>query len=84
METFDNGTPATIKSLLAAFAADIDIFLLRENDQKTDKEKTYTKEEIREQLVKTLEKFADLPLNYDAQVFLLPNAFKKKYKSFKL
>ena len=36
--------------------ADIDIFLLQEEDQETDKDKLYTKEEIRLQLENTLAK----------------------------
>lgn len=47
----------TIKSLLAMTMADIDIFLLQEEDQKTDKKKdSFTKQEIRDQLEETMKK----------------------------
>ena len=42
-----------IRHLIAFTMSDIDIFLLREVDQTTDKDKTYTKEEIRTQLKET-------------------------------
>ena len=49
-------TQVTLKTFCSMLMADIDIFLLQEEDQKTDKDKLYTKEEIREQLHKSLKK----------------------------
>lgn len=50
----------SIKSLLAIVMADIDIFLLKKEDQLTDNDKEfYTKSEIREQLCKTMFKTVD-------------------------
>ena len=46
--------------LLSMTMADIDIFLLKEEDQITDKNKMYSKEEIREQLTKTVSKVVNL------------------------
>ena len=46
----------TIKYLLALLVADIDIFLLREEDQETDKNKTFTVQEIRMQLHESINK----------------------------
>ena len=46
----------TIKQLMAFTMADIDIFLLKDKAQKNDLDKLYTKEEIREQLQKTMNK----------------------------
>lgn len=44
----------TLSSLVAIVVADIEIFLLLSEDQKTDNDKeTFTREEIREQLSKT-------------------------------
>jgi len=40
----------TIKSLVAILMSDIDIFLLKEPDQTTDKNKLFTLEEIRNRL----------------------------------
>lgn len=59
--------PLNIIILLATFAADIDIFLLMEEDQKTDRVKSYTTQEIRDQLTASMAKFAKvLPQNgYD-------------------
>ena len=51
----------TLKDLLALFCADVDIFLLRDESQENDLDKMYSKEEIREQLHKTIRKFARLP-----------------------
>lgn len=50
-----------VEDLLALFCADIDIFLLQDEAQQNDLDKLYTKEEIREQLKKTLVKFISLP-----------------------
>lgn len=51
----------TVKYLLAMFAADIDIFLLKEECQQKDKVKDcFTKAEIRNQLKKSLQKHADV------------------------
>jgi hypothetical protein len=51
----------TLRSLLALFCADVDTFLLRDESQENDKDKLYTKEEIREQLTKTYVKFLSFP-----------------------
>jgi hypothetical protein len=70
-----------IKMLLSFFAADIDIFLLQNEDQKSDKEKDdYTKEEIRNQLKNSIEKFSkqlprlgfdmDKELEFDENLYL--------------
>jgi hypothetical protein len=50
----------TLVSFLSIVMADIDIFLLQEADQKTDKDKLYTKDEIRAQLVATINKILNL------------------------
>lgn len=46
----------TLKEVLALLCADVDIFLLREKDQQTDKDKTYTAREIRVQLTESSKK----------------------------
>lgn len=40
----------TLKNLLSALVADIDIFLLKEEDQITDKTTSFTVDEVRTQL----------------------------------
>jgi hypothetical protein len=50
-----------VEELLALFCADIDIFLLQDEAQQNDLDKLYTKDEIREQLKKSLIKFISLP-----------------------
>ena len=62
----------TLRSLLALFCADIDIFLLKDESQKNDLDELYTKEEIREQLKKTGVKFLSLPKVFS---FIHPSAF---------
>ncbi len=52
----------TLKTFLAMAMADIDIFLLKDETQENDNDKLYTKEEIREQLMKTMRKFTNLPM----------------------
>jgi hypothetical protein len=42
-----------IRYLISFILSDVDIFLLRENDQLTDVDKTYTTDEIRNQLIQT-------------------------------
>lgn len=54
------GDSLTLKKVIALLCTDIDIFLLKEKDQKTDKNKTYTATEIREQLVESSNKLLDL------------------------
>lgn len=49
----DKLTPA---SLIALTLTDIDLFLLKESDQETDKSRTFTVLEVREQLQHTAEK----------------------------
>jgi hypothetical protein len=56
-----NHNETTLKELLALFCSDIDIFLLQDEAQENDLDKMYSKEEIREQLHKTMRKFAKLP-----------------------
>jgi hypothetical protein len=57
METTTKTTrETTLREFLAIVMADIDIFLLKEEDQETDKDKLYTKEEIRSQLQASLQK----------------------------
>jgi hypothetical protein len=70
----------TLKELLAGFCADIDVFLLKDESQENDLDKMYSKEEIRQQLKKTLLKFGSFsfvhPSVYDIPLFpTLTNAF---------
>jgi hypothetical protein len=51
----------TLKEFLAIIMADIDIFLLQDETQTKDKDKLYTKDEIRSQLEATLKKVVNLP-----------------------
>jgi hypothetical protein len=78
----------TLRELLAFFCADIDIFLLQDESQKNDLDKLYSKEEIREQLHKTMEKFTSVfpvhPMVLDVPLFpaltriaLLESGFSK-------
>lgn len=46
----------SINLLIASLLADVDIFLLKEKDQITDKEKHFTVDEIRNQLQRSGEK----------------------------
>ena len=53
----------TLREFLALTMADIDIFLLQDEAQENDKDKLYTKEEIRSQLMNTMEKMVtNLPV----------------------
>ena len=63
--------------LIALTMSDIDIFLLKEEDQQTDKEQLYTKEEIRQQLTKTLSKILNVvkDCGYDIKTPLKANWF---------
>ena len=63
--------------LIAFTMSDIDIFLLKEEDQQTDKEQLYTKEEIRQQLIKTLSKILNVvkDCGYDIKTPLKANWF---------
>lgn len=45
-----------LKDIICITAADIDIFLLKESDKKTDKTNLFTVDEIRLQLEKSVEK----------------------------
>jgi hypothetical protein len=78
----------TLKSFIALIMADIDIFLLQEENQQTDKDKLFTTEEIRNQLEKTMIKFVSFPILhpmlYDLPLFealsekmLIENGFSK-------
>jgi len=85
----------TLREYLALFCADIDIFLLQDEAQENDLDKLFTKEEIRNQLHKTMKKFTTLPIVnpmlYDiplfsslADTYLLQMGFsKKELKSIK-
>ena len=63
--------------LVAFTMSDIDIFLLKEEDQQTDKEQLYTNEEIRQQLTKTLSKILNVvkDCGYDIKTPLKANWF---------
>lgn len=50
------GNGLTLKEAIALLCTDVDIFLLREKDQETDKDKTYTASEIRSQLIRSSKK----------------------------
>lgn len=50
----------SLKWLLAYTISDIDTFLLKHEDQETDKDQLYTKEEIRQQLGKSLYKILEV------------------------
>ncbi len=78
----------TLREFLALFCADIDIFLLQDESQENDLDKLYTKEEIREQLHKTMDKFTSVfpvaPNFFDVPLFpaltrsaLLASGFSK-------
>jgi len=49
-----------LKWLLTYTISDIDTFLLKHDDQETDKDQLYTKEEIRHQLEKSLYKILEV------------------------
>lgn len=49
----------TIKEVLGMLCADIDIFLLCEEDQTTTKDEVYTPEQIRTQLKESMHKMAN-------------------------
>jgi hypothetical protein len=79
---------ATLREFLALFCADIDIFLLQDESQQNDLDKLYSKDEIREQLHKTMEKFTSVfpfhPMVFDVPLFtsltrvaLLESGFSK-------
>lgn len=55
----DKSNNLNLESLLAITMADIDIFLLKEEDQETDKNKLYSAEEIRHQLEETMIKMTN-------------------------
>jgi len=58
----------SLEDVLALLCADVDIFLLKEDDQKTDKDKVYTASEIRNQLKKSSEKLLGILLKYGIDV----------------
>lgn len=72
----------TLREFLAIFVADIDIFLLQDESQTKDNEKIYTKEEIREQLHRTMDKFVNLPIIHP-QIFDVPLFSALSYKFLK-
>jgi hypothetical protein len=71
----------TFKQALGLFCADVDIFLLCEEDQTTTKNEVYTAEQIREQLHKSCKKFARVlnKLNYDIDSPLLKSESNAVY-----
>jgi len=73
MESKIDNKEATLKYMFAATMADIDIFLLQNEEQTEDSDKLYTKEEIRNQLENSLTKilniFQDNMVNIDLPVF---------------
>ena len=62
MKTTKTKQDTTLREFLALVMADVDIFLLQDKAQENDKDKLYTKEEIRSQLHATIEKFTNLPI----------------------
>ena len=72
----------TLREFLAIFVADIDIFLLQDKSQTKDNDKIYTKEEIREQLHRTMDKFVNLPIIHP-QMFDVPLFSALSYKFLK-
>jgi hypothetical protein len=71
----------SLEKLLCMFCADIDIFLLQDETQKNDLDKIYTKEEIREQLKRTLIKFNSLSIEPKVyKIPLFPTLMKYVYK----
>jgi hypothetical protein len=62
----------SIKELMAVIAADIDIKLLKELDQETDKDKLFSNVEIREQIIKTMttlqKVLRDCGINIDKEI----------------
>lgn len=70
-ETIQKDEKVTLKSFLAMAMADIDIFLLKDETKKKDNDKLYTKEEIRNQLHKTMDKFSNIP-NMDDRFYKVP------------
>ena len=84
----NNQNETTLREFLAFFCADIDIFLLKDESQENDLGKLYSKEEIREQLHKSMEKFTSVfpvhPMFFDVPLFpaltrmaLLESGFSK-------
>ncbi len=65
----------TLQVLASTIFADIDIFLLKEPDQVTDKTKQFTVQEIRNQLQITSDKIAIalIRLGYDSHQPLIPS-----------
>lgn len=71
----------TLEDLLILFCADIDVFLLQDENQENDLDKLYTKDEIREQLSKTLIKFNSLSVEPNVyKIPLFPTLLKSVYK----
>jgi hypothetical protein len=80
-----NGNEMTLRDLLAVFCADIEVFLLRDEEQENYLDKLYSKEEILEQLEKTLKKTLNLPINpklYDVPLFTSLAEFVLKKEGF--
>ena len=71
--------------LIAFTVSDIDIFLLKEEDQQTDKEQLYTNEEIRQQLTKTLSKILNVvkDCGYNIKTPLKANWFNMSQAAMK-
>jgi len=77
MKKMKNNEELNLHWLIAFTMSDIDIFLLKEEDQQTDKEQLYTNEEIRQQLTKTLSKILNVmkDCGYDIKTPLKANWF---------
>ena len=65
----------TFKQALAFFCADVDIYLLCEEDQTTTKNEVFTPEQIRDQLHKSCKRLSGVlkALNYDIDSPLVCN-----------
>lgn len=70
----------TISSLIAIIMADIEIFLLMEEDQETLKKKKYTADEVKQQLFETAFKFGEIldgvGIDVDLPLFKVFNLYK--------
>lgn len=67
--------PLSVKGLVSIIMADIDVFLLKEDDQETDKTCVFNVEEIRNRLIETTQKVANalMVLGYELDGEIIPN-----------
>jgi hypothetical protein len=76
----------TLKYFLALSFADIDIFLLKEENQVDDKDKLFTVNEIREHLLNTLQKMLnvarELNIDIDKSLYSPSDIINKYPKGF--